>query len=99
MANSLDFSALRDALRRLEEAGIHVTYGVVGLKTHCKIILVVRQDYAGLTRYAHLGPDDMAFLHYRSGAFFCARAMAEAGTEGAFDVLLGAVASYARGGR
>jgi polyphosphate kinase len=40
---------------RLEEAGIHVTYGVVGLKTHCKIILVVRQDYGGLTRYAHLG--------------------------------------------
>ena len=40
---------------RLEEAGIHVTYGVVGLKTHCKLILVVRQDYNGLQRYAHLG--------------------------------------------
>jgi polyphosphate kinase len=40
---------------RLEEAGIHVTYGVVGLKTHCKVILVVRRDYGGLTRYAHLG--------------------------------------------
>jgi polyphosphate kinase len=40
---------------RLEEAGIHVTYGVVGLKTHCKVILVVRQDYGGLTRYAHIG--------------------------------------------
>ncbi len=40
---------------RLEEAGIHVTYGVVGLKTHCKVILVVRKDYAGLRRYAHLG--------------------------------------------
>jgi len=40
---------------RLEEAGIHVTYGVVGLKTHCKAILVVRQDYNGLTRYAHIG--------------------------------------------
>jgi polyphosphate kinase len=40
---------------RLEEAGIHVTYGVVGLKTHCKVILVVRQDYSGLRRYAHLG--------------------------------------------
>jgi polyphosphate kinase len=39
----------------LEEAGIHVTYGVVGLKTHCKLILVVRQDYSGLKRYAHLG--------------------------------------------
>ena len=40
---------------RLEDAGIHVTYGVVGLKTHCKIILVVRQDYDGLRRYAHIG--------------------------------------------
>ncbi len=40
---------------RLEEAGIHVTYGVVGLKTHTKVILVVRQDYSGLTRYAHVG--------------------------------------------
>ena len=40
---------------RLEEAGIHVTYGVVGLKTHCKIILVVRKDYSGLRRYVHLG--------------------------------------------
>ena len=40
---------------RLERAGIHVTYGVVGLKTHCKMILVVRQDYDGLRRYAHIG--------------------------------------------
>jgi polyphosphate kinase len=40
---------------RMEEAGIHVTYGVVGLKTHCKVILVVRQDYSGLRLYAHIG--------------------------------------------
>ena len=40
---------------RLEEAGIHVTYGVVGLKTHSKIMLVVRHDYDGLRRYAHIG--------------------------------------------
>ncbi|NNG03770.1 MAG: polyphosphate kinase 1 [Inquilinus sp.] len=40
---------------RLEEAGIHVTYGVVRLKTHAKSILVVRQDYSGLRRYAHIG--------------------------------------------
>lgn len=39
----------------LGSAGIHVTYGVVGLKTHCKAILVVRQDYDGLRRYAHVG--------------------------------------------
>lgn len=41
--------------RRLEQAGIHVTYGVVGLKTHSKVILVVRKDYAGLQRYVHIG--------------------------------------------
>ncbi len=40
---------------RLEEVGIHVTYGVVGLKTHCKVIQVVRQDYNGLRRYTHIG--------------------------------------------
>ncbi|MEJ2576120.1 MAG: polyphosphate kinase 1 [Gammaproteobacteria bacterium] len=39
----------------MEEAGVHVTYGVVGLKTHSKIILVVRQDYSGLKRYCHIG--------------------------------------------
>jgi len=40
---------------RLEDFGIHVTYGVVGYKTHSKVILVVRQDYNGLRRYAHVG--------------------------------------------
>lgn len=39
----------------LEEAGIHVSYGVVGLKTHCKTILVVRQDSDQLRRYTHVG--------------------------------------------
>lgn len=39
----------------LEEAGIHVTYGVVGLKTHSKVIFVARRDYDGLKIYAHIG--------------------------------------------
>ncbi|MCD6388370.1 MAG: polyphosphate kinase 1 [Desulfobulbaceae bacterium] len=39
----------------LEEVGIHVTYGVVGLKTHSKVVFVVRKDYDGLRRYAHIG--------------------------------------------
>ncbi len=39
---------------KMEEAGIHVTYGVVGLKP-CKMILVIRQDYKGLRRYVHIG--------------------------------------------
>ena len=39
----------------LEEVGVHVTYGVVGLKTHGKTVLVVRQDHDRLRRYAHIG--------------------------------------------
>jgi polyphosphate kinase len=41
--------------RELEEAGVHVVYGLVGHKTHCKCSLVVRHDADGLRRYAHLG--------------------------------------------
>ncbi len=39
----------------LEEAGIHVSYGVLGLKTHSKVVFVVRRDFDGLRRYAHIG--------------------------------------------
>lgn len=41
--------------RMLEKAGVHVAYGVVGLKTHCKTSLVVRREQSGLRCYAHLG--------------------------------------------
>ena len=41
--------------RRLEKAGCHVIYGLVGLKTHSKIILVVRKESGGIKRYVHLG--------------------------------------------
>ena len=41
--------------RQLERAGCHVVYGLLGLKTHCKALLVVRQEGGGLRRYAHLG--------------------------------------------
>ncbi|MFN0204698.1 MAG: polyphosphate kinase 1 [Planctomycetota bacterium] len=41
--------------RALEDQGVHVVYGLVGLKTHCKIILVVRKEGAGAVRYCHLG--------------------------------------------
>ncbi len=53
---------------RLEWAGIHVTYGVVGLKTHCKTILVVRQDYSGLRRYAHVGTGN---YHAGTARLYC----------------------------
>jgi polyphosphate kinase len=41
--------------RKLEEAGCHVVYGLVGLKTHCKLALVVRDEPEGIRRYVHIG--------------------------------------------
>ncbi|MCX6451399.1 MAG: RNA degradosome polyphosphate kinase [Actinobacteria bacterium] len=41
--------------RKLEDAGVHVVYGLVGLKTHAKLSLVVRQEGSGIRRYVHMG--------------------------------------------
>jgi polyphosphate kinase len=41
--------------RQLEKAGCHVIYGVIGLKTHCKILLIIRKEKKGIKRYVHLG--------------------------------------------
>lgn len=60
---------------RMEEAGIHVSYGVVGLKTHCKVTLVVRRDYSGIRRYVHIGTGnyhgDTARIYSDLGLFTC----------------------------
>lgn len=60
---------------RMERAGIHVTYGVVGLKTHTKITLVVRNDFDGLRRYAHAATGNYhagtARLYTDIGMFTC----------------------------
>jgi polyphosphate kinase len=60
---------------RMERAGIHVTYGVVGLKTHTKITLVVRNDFDGLRRYAHLATGNYhagtARMYTDLGLFTC----------------------------
>ena len=50
-----DESANIKRARKLEEAGCHVVYGLVGLKTHCKLSLVVRQEKDGIRRYSHIG--------------------------------------------
>ncbi|SDU11495.1 RNA degradosome polyphosphate kinase [Jiangella alkaliphila] len=41
--------------RKLEQSGVHVVYGLVGLKTHCKLCLVVRDESGGIRRYSHIG--------------------------------------------
>jgi polyphosphate kinase len=78
--------------RRLEQAGIHVTYGVVGLKTHCKTILVLRKDYNGLRRYVHIGTGnyhgDTARLYSDLGMLTTQEALGEDVTE-LFNYLTG----------
>lgn len=53
---------------RLEEVGVHVTYGVLGVKTHAKTVLVVRKDYDGLRRYAHIGTGN---YHAGTARLYC----------------------------
>lgn len=61
--------------RKLEQAGCHVIYGLTGLKTHCKILLVVRHENNEIRRYLHLGTgnynDSTAKLYTDMGLFTC----------------------------
>ncbi|HLO41694.1 MAG TPA: polyphosphate kinase 1 [Phycisphaerales bacterium] len=61
--------------RKLEKAGVHVAYGVVGYKTHCKTALVVRKERQGLRCYAHIGTGNYhpktANLYTDVGLFTC----------------------------
>jgi polyphosphate kinase len=70
---------------KLEQAGIHVTYGVVGLKTHCKVILVVRRDHDGLRRYVHIGTgnyhEETAKLYSDLGLLTCDSGIGSDATE------------------
>jgi len=61
--------------QRLEKSGVHVTYGLVGLKTHCKTTLVVREEASGIRRYFHIGTGNYnpktARLYEDLGIFSC----------------------------
>ncbi len=78
--------------RQLEKAGVHVIYGLVGLKTHSKITLVVRMEEDGIRRYVHLGTgnynDATAKLYTDIGLFTCDEKIGEDATA-VFNMLSG----------
>ena len=78
--------------KKLEQAGCHVIYGLVGLKTHSKIALVVRREEDGIRRYVHLGTgnynDSTAKLYTDCGIFTCNEAIGEDATA-VFNMLSG----------
>lgn len=78
--------------RKLEHAGCHVIYGLVGLKTHSKITLVVRKEEDGIRRYVHLGTgnynDATAKLYTDLGLFTCRESFGEDATA-VFNMLSG----------
>lgn len=78
--------------RMLQKAGVHVVYGMVGLKTHCKAALVVRRDHDGIRRYIHLGTGNYnpvtARLYTDLGLFTCRPEFGEDATA-LFNMLTG----------
>lgn len=78
--------------KKLEQAGCHVIYGLVGLKTHSKIALVVRREEDGIRRYVHLGTgnynDSTAKLYTDCGIFTCRESIGEDATA-VFNMLSG----------
>jgi polyphosphate kinase len=78
--------------KKLEKAGCHVIYGLVGLKTHCKITLVVRREEDGIRRYVHLGTgnynDSTAKLYTDCGLLTCSSKIGEDATA-VFNMLSG----------
>ena len=78
--------------KKLEQAGCHVLYGIVGLKTHSKIALVVRREEEGIRRYVHLGTgnynDSTAKLYTDCGILTCSEAIGEDATA-VFNMLSG----------
>ena len=78
--------------KKLEQAGCHVIYGLVGLKTHCKILLVVRREEGIIRRYLHMGTgnynDSTARFYTDIGMFTCHEALGEDASS-LFNVITG----------
>lgn len=78
--------------KRLEQAGCHVIYGLVGLKTHCKITLVVRREESGIKRYVHLGTgnyNDITANLYTDMGLFTTNEYIGADASAVFNMLSG----------
>jgi polyphosphate kinase len=78
--------------RMLEQEGVHVVYGLVGLKVHCKVIMVVRREGDGIRRYLHLGTGNYnavtSLIYEDTGMFTCDDAIASDVTD-LFNYLTG----------
>jgi len=78
--------------RRMEENGVHVVYGLVGLKTHCKLALVVRREAGGIRRYVHLGTGNynpQTARQYTDISFFTSREEIAEDATALFNMLTG----------
>ncbi|MCD8089500.1 MAG: RNA degradosome polyphosphate kinase [Clostridiales bacterium] len=78
--------------RKLEKAGCHVVYGLMGLKTHCKLCMVVRKESDGIHRYVHLGTgnyNDKTAKLYTDLGMFTAKESYGADVSKLFNVLTG----------
>ncbi len=78
--------------KRLEKAGCHVIYGLVGLKTHCKVLLIVRREEKGLKRYVHMGTgnyNDVTAKIYTDLGLFTSNPYMGADASALFNMLSG----------
>jgi polyphosphate kinase len=88
----LDEETNIDKARMLQKAGVHVVYGIVGLKTHCKAALVVRREHDGIRRYVHLATGNYnptTARQYSDYSFFTCRPPFGEDASALFNLLTG----------